>query len=471
MSDLFKITGTYTDLYQLTMGQVYFLTGQKNNHAVYDYFFRKLPFEGGYVVFAGLRDVLEIIENLRFSSHDLVYLKERGFDNDFINYLKDFRFTGTIYSSHEGDVVFPTRPVLRVEGSIIEAQVIETLILNVLNFQSLIATKAARMRWVAGDRILTDFGLRRAQSLGGYHATRASIIGGFDSTSNVKTAADFDLPVVGTMAHAFIQSYDDELSAFRHFAEGRPEQCVLLVDTYNTLESGIPNAITIAKEMEQKGKRLQGIRLDSGDLAYLSKRSRQILNDAGLNYVQIAASNQLDEYVIKSLLEQHAPIDIFGVGTNLVTGQPDGALDGVYKLCYADGKPRIKISETLKKTTLPDRKQVYRIYESKESFLGADAIVLNNEKRVDHMYDPFEPYKSLSLRGLEQEPLLHKVMEKGKILIEKQSLSTIANYCRQRLSFLPEEYKRFQNPHSYKVGISKSLMYLRDEIKNHFVKQ
>lgn len=470
MSNLFNITGIYTDLYQLTMGQVYFLTQQKSNAVIYDYFFRKLPFDGGYAVFAGLFDVLEALINLRFTTDDLDYLSSKGFHPEFVNHLRDFRFNGTIYSSQEGDIIFPTRPVLRVEGNIIEAQIIETFLLNVLNFQSLIATKAARMRWVAGERVLTDFGLRRAQGLGGYHATRAAAIGGFDSTSNVKAAADYDLEVVGTMAHAFIQSYDDELSAFRSFAEGRPEHCVLLVDTYDTLQSGIPNAIIVAKEMEKKGHHLSGVRLDSGDLAYLSKRSRQLLDEAGLDYVKIAVSNQLDEHVIKSLLEQNAPIDVFGVGTNLVTGQPDGALDGVYKLCYSGDQPRIKLSETLKKTTLPDRKQVYRVYDSNGSFFGADAIVRSNEERVDHMYDPFEPYKSLSLRGLKQEPLLHKVMDKGKILIDKEPLSKMAAYCKHRLSLLPEEYKRFQNPHSYKIGISKSLMFLRDEIKNRFTK-
>ncbi|HEX5168117.1 MAG TPA: nicotinate phosphoribosyltransferase, partial [Cyclobacteriaceae bacterium] len=273
MSEIFKITGIYTDLYQLTMGQVYY-QDRRRDWTGYDYFFRKLPFGGGYVVFAGLIDVLEALADLQFTSDDLDFLRSQGFKPDFLNYLKDFRFRGTVYSVPEGDIVFPTRPVLRVEGNIIEAQIVETLVLNMLNFQSLIATKAARMRWVAGNRVLTDFGLRRAQGLGGYHASRAAMVGGFDSTSNVKAAADFHVPAAGTMAHAFIQSFDDELTAFRHFAEGMPVGCVLLVDTYNTIESGLPNAIRVAKEMETSGHRLNGIRLDSGDLAYLSKRSR-----------------------------------------------------------------------------------------------------------------------------------------------------------------------------------------------------
>ena len=357
----FSITGTYTDLYQLTMGQVYFLKGTSHQEAVFDYFFRKLPFQGGYVAFAGLGVLLQILEELHFSKEDLAYLKGIGLHPDFVERLKNFSFQGTIHSVKEGEIVFPNEPLVRVEGNILEAQIIETVLLNILNFQSLIATKAARMRSVAGNKILSDFGLRRAQGVGGYHAARAAIVGGFNSTSNVKAGLDFDIPVMGTMAHSFIQSYDNELSAFRDFAEKRPDHCALLVDTYDTIRSGVPNAITVAKEMEKRSQRLQGIRLDSGDLAYLSKQSRKMLDDAGLNYVKITASNQLDEYVIKSLLDQQAPIDVFGVGTSLVTGPPDAALDGVYKLAYANGKPRIKLSENLQKITLPHKKQVYRI--------------------------------------------------------------------------------------------------------------
>ena len=368
----------------------------------------------------------------------------------------------------EGEIIFPNEPVLRVEGTIIEAQIIETLLLNILNFQSLIATKAARMRSVAGKRALSDFGLRRAQGIGGYHATRASIVGGFNSTSNVKAALDFDIPVVGTMAHSFIQSYDNELSAFRDFAINRPEHCVLLVDTYDTLKSGVPNAITVAKEMQQKSHHLQGIRLDSGDLAYLSKQARKMLDEAGLQDVMITASNQLDEWVIKSLVDQQAPIDVFGVGTSLVTGPPDAALDGVYKLAYADGKPRIKLSENLKKTTLPDKKQVYRILNGNGTFFGADVIALYDEPAPSIMHHLSDTDKSLSLNGLKQEPLLHKVMEKGKAIIGQPSLKEIAVYCQQRLKMVPEEHTRFNNPHIYKVGISEKLREERNQLKNQY---
>lgn len=461
---MIDFTGTYTDQYQLTMAQVYFQTGHKDQRAVFDYFFRKLPFGSGYAVFAGLEDLLDVLEDLRFDEADLEYLKEQGLDPAFINYLKDFHFKGNIYASREGDLVFPTRPVLQVEGNIIEAQIVETLLLNILNFQTLVATKASRMRWVAGDRRLVDFGLRRAQGVGGYHASRAAFIGGFDATSNVRAGRDFGIPVSGTMAHSFIESYDEELAAFRAFAEGRPDTCVLLVDTYDTLKSGVPNAITIAKEMEKRGHRLRGIRLDSGDLAWLSKESRKMLDSAGLEYVKIAASNQLDEYVIRSLLEQKAPIDMYGVGTSLVTGQPDAALDGVYKLVLAAGQPRIKLSETVTKITIPNMKQVYRMASGSGGWIGADVVALVEEGDIKSMYHPFDPHKSMSVEKYRKEPLLETVMEGGERSSAPRPLADIAEYARERLSLLPPEFKRFENPHIYKVGLSDGLKKERDEL-------
>lgn len=463
-----KFSATYTDQYQLAMAQVYFEKGHKDHKAVFDYFFRKLPFKGGYAVFSGLEDLLEIISSLRFSEEDIEYLKANGFKKQFLEYLRNFRFSGNIYSCMEGDVVFPTRPVLQVEANIIEAQIVETILLNMLNFQTLIATKASRMRLVAGDAKLLDFGLRRAQATGGYYATRAAMVGGFDGTSNVVAGREFQIPVSGTMAHSFIQSYDDELEAFRDFAEGRPENCVLLVDTYDTLKSGVPNAIKVAKEMEGRGQKLLAIRLDSGDLSYFAKQSRKMLDEAGLEYVKIAASNQLDENVIKSLLEQQAPIDVFGVGTNLVTGDPDGSLDGVYKLAWSNGKPRIKISESIVKITLPHKKQVFRIKDKNGKCIGADAVGLRDQKHIEEMFHPFEPYKSMKIADFEQEPLLKKVMENGGALIKKRSLNDIADYSLSRLSELPIEYKRFNNPHIYKIGISTQLRDEREKlIRSH----
>ncbi len=467
---MLNFTATYTDQYQLTMAQVYFQNGHKNTPAVFDYYFRKLPFGNGYAIFAGLEDLLEILENLHFSASDIDYLKNHGFPDDFLDYLSKFRFKGTIYSAKEGDLVFPIRPVLQVEGTMIEAQLIETLLLNILNFQTLIATKASRIRLVAGERNLFDFGLRRAQGPGGYYASRAAIIGGFNGTSNVVAGKDYDILASGTMAHSFIQSYDDELTAFRAFAKGRPQDCVLLVDSYDTLKSGIPNAIIVGKEMEAEGKRLEGIRLDSGDLAYLAKQSRRMLDEAGLDYVKIAASNQLDEFVIKSLLEQQAPIDTFGVGTNLVTGSPDGALDGVYKLSSSDGKPRLKISESLSKVTIPHKKQVYRLSNDKGELIGADAVVIREETTLDRMFDPKEYLKSLEVGNFNKEALLHAVMVDGKRTSAPQSLTEIAKFSKERLAKLPAEYKRFYNPHLYKVGISSKLKQEREELLSKYRK-
>jgi nicotinate phosphoribosyltransferase len=467
----FSITGNYTDLYQLTMGETYFIEGRRNDIACFDYFFRKVPYEGGYVVFAGLEDFLNILTDLHFTDEDIYFLRQLRFNESFIDFLKGFQFTCDVYTCLEGEVIFPNSPIVRVEGGIIEAQLVETLLLNILNFQSLIATKASRMKQVAADGILSDFGLRRAQGLASLFATRASIIGGFQSTSNVYAAQHYGLTVVGTMAHSFIESYDSELEAFRAFAMSRPHDCTFLVDTYDTLRTGIPNAIIVAKEMEEKGQRARAIRLDSGDLAYLSKLARTMLDEAGLSYVKIAASNQLDEFVIKSLMEQGAPIDIFGVGTSLVTGRPDAALDGVYKLSVVSNKPRLKLSESLEKIILPGRKQVLRVIDNNGGFFGADAVILADEgEKVGKMFHPFDPDKSMDIEGYDQEPLLQKVMSNGKRISSPPSLKSIADYAKKKLSLLPSEYKRFENPHLYKVGLSKKLLDLRENLRHQYKK-
>jgi nicotinate phosphoribosyltransferase len=464
---MFDYTATYTDQYQLTMSQVYFHKGLKDETAIFDYFFRKLPFGGGYAIFAGLEDFLEVVDNLHFNEKDLEFLKKEGMDQEFLDYLKDFRFRGNIYASDEGDLMFPNRPVLSVEASIIEAQLLETLLLNILNYQSLIATKASRMKLAAGDRKLVDFGLRRAPGAGGYSASRAAVIGGFDATSNVRSGRDYGIPISGTMAHSFIQRYDDELSSFRDFAEVRADDCVLLVDTYNTLESGVPNAIRVGKEMEKRGEKLKGIRLDSGDLAWLAKESRKMLDDAGLDYVKIAASNQLDENVIKSLIQQNAPIDLFGVGTSLVTGRPDAALDGVYKLSYANNEPRLKLSETVDKVNLPGKKQVFRLLMKNGSFYGGEVVTFADETDVDIMLHPSDPDKSLKLDNYKKKPLLNKVIENGKRLTKPKKLREIAEFSSKQMRKLPEEFKRFDNPHIYKIGLSKSLEKERDRLVEH----
>lgn len=468
---MINYTATYADQYELAMSQVYFLSGRKDEKAVFDYFFRKLPFKAGYAVFAGLQDLLTVLENLHFSDEDLKFLKEIGHDRRFIEFLKDFRFRGSIHACAEGEIVFPNSPILRVEGTLIESQLIETLLLNILNFQTLIATKAARIREVARDKVLFEFGLRRAQGPGGYYASRASIIGGFDGTSSVKAALDFHLKPSGTMAHSFIQSEPDELTAFRKFSEYRPEDCVLLVDTYSTLESGLPNAIRVAREMEQRGQKLKGIRLDSGDLAYLSRQCRKVLDDNNLPYVKIVVSNQLDEYVIESLLEQGAPIDIYGVGTKLVTGYPDAALDGVYKLSELNGEPKIKLSDSAAKISLPHRKQVFRTLTHDGHFMGADVVALSDEKDIPVMYHPVEHLSFLNIGNYKQVPLLKEIMKDGKQTFEPLTPEEIKTFSLERRSLLPDEYKRFENPHLYKVGLSQKVKDIRDKlVLSHKVK-
>lgn len=461
-------TGLYTDFYELAMAQGYVLTGKAEAPACFDYFFRENPFSGGYVVFAGLADFLEVLEDFSFNQEDLDYLRGLDFQKPFLDYLKAFRFKGRIYSVREGEVVFPLEPILRVEGSFLETQIIETLLLNFLNFESLIATKASRMVWAAQGRKVVDFGLRRSQGLAGVQASRAALIGGVTATSNVYSSFLYSLSPSGTQAHSWIQSFPDELAAFRKFAEIYPERCTLLVDTYNTLDSGLPNAIIVAKEMEQKGHRLAGIRLDSGDLSYLSKRARAMLDQEGLHYVKIVASNQLDEHLIKSLLDQGAPINVFGVGTSLLTGQDSPALDGVYKLSSYEGRPTLKVSENLAKTSLPGIKKVVR-YTDPDGFFYADGILLEDEKNVETIHHPTSPDQKSRVAQYFPENMLFKIMDGGKTLT-RFTVKESSAYTQDRLAKLSPERKRFENPHTYKVGISPKLMELRDRLLRQYQK-
>jgi len=458
--------GLYTDFYELSMAQGYFLAGKKDEKTVFDYFYRTNPYEGGFLVFAGLADLLNSLSAFRYSEENIEYLAKQGLRPEFLEYLKDFSFTGTIYSVREGEIVFPGEPLLRVEGNIIEAQLIETLLLNVLNFQSLIATKSFRIKLVCGEKEYADFGLRRAHGTGGNMASRAAIIGGASSTSNVHAGFIYDIPVSGTMAHSWVQSFDDELTAFREYARFNPERTVLLVDTYDTLRSGLPNTIIVAKEMEAEGNKLIGIRLDSGDLAYLSKKARKMLNNAGLEYVKIFASNQLNEYVVNSLNEQHAPLDGYGIGTELVTGKPDAALDGVYKLALCNDIPRMKISENVEKMTYPGRKSLYRYYDSEGNFFR-DGILLENEDPddCDCIYNPILPDKCTTVSGLTRENLHQKVYEHQSIINELPSPQQCHEYLMKRAALLPAEHKRFIMPHIYKVGSSKALLDLREQLR------
>lgn len=466
MSYFSETTGLYTDFYELTMAYGYFRRGRADERAVFDYFYRTNPFQNGFTVYAGLRDLLEMLEQFTYSAADLEYLRGLGFAEDFLEYLRDFRFRGTLYSMEEGEVVFPGEPLVRVEGGLIETQLVESMLLNVLNFESLVATKAFRVRQAAGPRLVSEFGLRRAQGLGAMMATRASVIGGADSTSNTLAAMKYSIPAAGTQAHSWIQSFDTELEAFLAYAEVHGSKTILLVDTYDTLRSGIPNAILTAKAMEERGERLFGVRLDSGDLAYLSKKARKLLDDAGLPYVKIVASNQLNEHVIMSLLnEQEAPIDSFGVGTELVSAKPDAALDGVYKLSAVGDSPRMKISENVEKVTLPGSKCVVRFYDA-EGLFFRDGIFLEEECLSGEMviHNPNFPEKQTDVSGLRFEHLLKPVYAEGKRLVEEKTPMEINSYLQERVALLPAEHRRFVRPHIYKVGISGKLLQLRSDL-------
>lgn len=457
------VTGLYTDFYELSMAQGYFYAGKHGERAVFDYFFRTNPFKGGFLVFAGLADLLEQLKSFTYNEESIKYLQKQGLKSEFLNYLRNFRFNGRIYSAREGELVFPNEPIVRIEAEIIEAQLIETLLLNVLNFQSLIATKAFRIKLAANGKTFSDFGLRRSHGFGGLQASRAAVIGGASSTSNVQAGFLYDIPVSGTMAHSWVQSFENEQSAFRTYAGINPKNTVLLADTYDTLRSGVPNAIVIAKEMAHRGDHLVAIRLDSGDLAYLSKKARKMLDKEGLSYVKIIVSNQLNEHVIKSLEDQGAPIDSFGVGTELVTGKPDASLDGVYKLCESAGQPSMKISENIEKNTLPGKKMVWRFFDE-EGNIYRDGILLDDEIPGDceWLYHPVQPDKKTRVCKLNREQLLLPVYDKGEILINLPSATECYRYLTERAAQLPEEHKRFIMPHIFKVGISEKLVKMRN---------
>ncbi len=458
--------GLYTDFYELTMAQGYYFENMYQKEAVFDYFFRRMPCNSGYVVFAGLADLLQAIENFNYSEKELAFLEKQGFKKEFLKFLSRFQFKGQIIAPKEGEIIFNNEPVVTVKGNILEVQLIETMLLNFLNFQSLIATRASRIESVLKPgNSFADFGLRRAQGLAGIHASRAAIIGGAYGTSNTLAADIYGITPIGTMAHSWIQAFENELEAFRKYVEVYPENAVLLIDTYDTLHSGLPNAIQVAKELEAQGKKLKGVRIDSGDMAYLSREVRKKLDAEGLDYVKIISSNSLDEFIIRSLNLQNARIDSYGVGTKLVTSYQCPALDGVYKLSVFDGKPRLKISEDIAKISLPGRKELWRIYDE-NGFFYRDAIVLNEEniQEIDRIYHPDYEFKNTEILGLKKEKLRSIVMENGTAKPVETDLKSISDYRRKRLEKLYPESKRFENPHIYKVGVSKKLFDLRKNL-------
>ena len=460
-----------TDLYQLTMLYGYFKTGTADRKGVFDLFFRRLPWNGGYAVAAGLEQAIDYVRELKFTKEDCSYLRSLGlFSEEFLEYLGKLRFTGDMDAVPEGTPIFPNEPMIRVTAPIAEAQLLETALANIMNHQTLIATKAARVREAAGDTEVMEFGLRRAQGPdAGLYGSRAAFIGGCDSTSNVQAGQLFGIPVQGTHAHSWVMGFPDELSAFQAYAQTYPKACLLLVDTYDTLRSGVPNAIKVAKELEAQGGKFLGIRLDSGDLAYLSKVARQMLDEAGLTHAKIVASGDLDEETIQDLKMQNAKIDSWGVGTKLITGGDNPALGGVYKLAALEENgqlvPKLKVSENAEKTTEPGIKETVRFYSRENGKALADLLVLAHEKVPAHgpltIFDPVDTWKRKTLRDYDIEKILVPVFRKGKQIYECPSIQAIQVYGREQLDRFWPEYKRLKNPEEYIVDLSEELWNLK----------
>lgn len=455
----------HTDLYQINMTESYWEDDIHNRKAVFEVYFRKLPFGNGYAVFAGLERIIQYLNNFHFSETDLAYLHdELGYDDDFLSYLKTLRFTGNVYSVLEGEMIFGNEPIVRIEAPLAEAQLIETAILNIVNYQTLIATKAARIKQVAGNDTVMEFGTRRAQEMdAAIWGTRAAFIGGFQATSNVRAGKLFGIPVSGTHAHSFIQAYKDEYIAFHKYAR-RHKDCVFLVDTYDTLKSGVPNAIRVAKELGDKINFI-GIRLDSGDLAYLSKKARVMLDEAGFHDAKIVASNDLDENTIINLKSQDAKIDIWGIGTKLITAYDQPALGAVYKLVSIENEDgqmidTIKISANPEKVSTPGLKKVYRIINRLNNKSEGDYITLSNEnpekeQRIK-MFHPVHTFVSKFVTNFYAKELHHKIFENGKLVYDTPSLLEMQNYTLENLQLLWDEYKRSLHPEDYPVDLSQA---------------
>ncbi|MDE7049160.1 MAG: nicotinate phosphoribosyltransferase [Lachnospiraceae bacterium] len=468
-----------TDLYELTMMQGYFEHKEQNETVIFDAFYRTNPCGGGYAVAAGLEQLIKYIRELHFSAQDIAYLDSLNiFSKNFLDYLANFKFSGDIYAIPEGTVIFPREPLVKVIAPIMEAQLVETAILNIINHQSLIATKAARVCYAAkGDGIM-EFGLRRAQGPdAGIYGARAAVIGGCVGTSNVLCGQLFDVPVKGTHAHSWIMSFPDEYTAFKTYADMYPAACILLVDTYDTLKSGLPNAIRVFQEMRAAGIPLTnyGIRLDSGDLAYLSKKARKMLDNAGFSDAVISASNDLDEYLIETLKAQGAAISSWGVGTNLITAKDNPAFGGVYKLAaIMDEKgefiPKIKLSENTEKVTNPGNKTIYRVYEKDTGKIKADLICLVGETFSERepllLFDPLEPWKKTKLPAgsYTLRELLVPVFQKGECCYESPKVMDIRSYCQSELNTLWDETRRFVNPHQIYVDLSKKLYDIKIQL-------
>ncbi|MCI7262519.1 MAG: nicotinate phosphoribosyltransferase [Otoolea sp.] len=473
-----------TDLYELTMMQGYFKEKDANETVVFDAFYRTNPDGNAFAISAGLEQVIEYINNLHFEPEDVEYLRSVGlFDEDFLDYLLHFKFSGDIYAIPEGTVMFPREPMVKVIAPIMEAQLVETAILNIINHQSLIATKTSRIVHAArGDGIM-EFGLRRAQGPdAGIYGARAAMIAGCVGTSNVLAGQMFDVPIKGTHAHSWIMSFPDELTAFRTYAKLYPSACILLVDTYDTLNSGVPNAITVFKEMREAGIPLTfyGIRLDSGDLAYLSKKARKMLDEAGFPDAVISASNDLDEYLINSLKMQGAAITSWGVGTNLITSKDNPSFGGVYKLAAIKDKktgefiPKIKLSENSEKVTNPGNKTIRRIYDKETGKIIADLICLVDEVFDENnsllLFDPIETWKKTHLApgSYTMREILVPVFKNGECIYHSPKVMEIREYCKKELDTLWDESKRLVNPHEVHVDLSNELWHMKNQLLDSY---
>ena len=469
------------DMYELTMANGIFTSDMRDTVTYFDMFFRRVPDKGGYAIMAGLEQLIEYMSDLHFDADDIEYLKSLNlFCDEFIDYLKDFKFDCDVWAVPEGTVIFPQEPIVTVRGTAMQALMLETMILVTINHQSLIATKANRIVRAAEGRPVMEFGARRAHGNGAaYYGARAAIIGGCTGTSCLLTAKDFEVKASGTMAHSWVQLFKDEYTAFKTYAEKYPDSCLLLVDTYNVLKSGIPNAIKVFNEvLKPLGKRPLGIRIDSGDITYITKKARKMLDDAGYDDCKICVSNSLDEYLIRDMTRQGAKIDTYGVGERLITASSEAVFGGVYKLSAVekDGEiiPKIKISENIAKITLPGVKIPWRLYDRDTGKAIADVITLGNEK-IDstepyEIFDPVHTWKRKIVTNFIAKKLQVKVFEKGRLVYENPTVKEISAYRQEQVDSMWDEVKRFENPHTYYVDLSEDLWNLRNDLLNKLSK-
>ena len=476
MLDVKRNLTTMTDFYELTMSAGYLDEGYVDKIAVFDMFFRRVPDGGGYAVMAGLQQFIDAVDHLKFTDEDIAYLRStKTFDEKFLDYLASFKLHCNIWAIEEGMPIFPQEPIVTVEGPAIECQLLETLLLVTFNHQCLIATKASRIVRSAAGRPVMEFGARRAQGYdAAYFGARASYIGGCGSTSCVMAARDFGIPASGTMAHSWVQMFPTEYDAFKKYAELYPDACVLLVDTYNVLRHGVPDAIKVFDEvLKPMGKRPKGIRIDSGDIAYLSKKARKMLDEAGYPDCTICASNSLDEYIVRDLILQGARVDSFGIGENMITAKSDPVFGGVYKLAAIEKEdgtivPKIKISENVGKITNPHFKKVYRIFDKATGKAEADYITVWDEVIEEgqplELFDPDATWKRRTYTDYTIKPLQEKIFDHGELVYQQPTLPEIQKYCREQIDTLWDEVKRFENPHNYYVDLSQKLWDIKQDL-------